>query len=102
MITTFDLRQAEISDLDLMVKLRMDFLQECAHATVKHGQNVLQRTRDYFLRKTQSGELQTWFAFDQTSVAAVGSWLINEMPPTLGYYGGWLEGYCSMITGEKN
>ena len=92
-MSEFHLRQATLEDLELLVKLRIDFFQELELSEGESAHILAQRTRDYFLRKMQTNELHTWFVLDENKIVAVGSLLINEMPPTLGCYGGGVEGY---------
>lgn len=94
MLSKMNLRKATLEDLELLVKLRIDFFQELELLeSEKNCQCLSQRTRDYFSRKMETNELHTWLVLDKNNIAAVGSLLINEMPPTLGCYGGGIEGY---------
>lgn len=97
MLSEFNLHKATLEDLALIVKLRTNFFQELGLLKSENCQLLSQRTKDYFSRKMQTNELHTWFVFNKTDIVAVGSLLINEMPPTLGCYGGGIEGYLFNI-----
>lgn len=94
----FKTYKAGISDVDKITKIRLAFLQELegefADADYKR---LLEQTKSYFMRKMDSDELHTWFVLNEEKIITSGSLLITEMPPTVGGYGGGVEGYIFNI-----
>lgn len=59
MLPKLNLRKATLEDLELIVKLRIDFFQELKLLEPeKSCQNLSQRTRDYFSRKMKANEFR--------------------------------------------
>jgi ribosomal protein S18 acetylase RimI-like enzyme len=94
----FKMHKAGISDIEQISNIRLAFLQELEGDFADADYKILlEQTRSYFTRKMEAGELYTWFVLDEKKIVTSGSLLITEMPPTVGGYGGGVEGYIFNI-----
>jgi GNAT superfamily N-acetyltransferase len=66
----FTLRRAELTDVQTLVDLRLDYVREIEHlAPEQIDDTLVAATRRYFIRKMPSGEYIAWVALAQPAVA---------------------------------
>ncbi|HOJ29453.1 MAG TPA: GNAT family N-acetyltransferase [Spirochaetota bacterium] len=78
----YDIREATLSDIDDIVTIRMKMLFELGKLETEDGTRKLRSlTRDFFIRKFQTGEFKVFCALkDETIIATTGIQFL-ERPP---------------------
>ena len=91
----YEIRLATLEDVGVLVRLRLDFLEEVG--SLKGGVDAGElgaAMRDYFVRKMPSGEFLAWVAESEGKMVATSGVTIFERPPNGGNLAG-LEAYLS-------
>lgn len=96
MNNTVSIRRCEISDVELLVKLRMEFLKEAGH--VKDSTNVQELTQELqeYIKSYINNDLFFWVAEIDTVAVATGAlsfW--QKLPINAGKQNGSKIGYIS-------
>ncbi len=78
----FKVRQAVLDDIDIITKLRVDFLQELGTiGNEKEAEILAKKSRDFFLRNMASKEALIWFIEKDDKIVSTGAFLIFKHPP---------------------
>lgn len=96
MNNTVSIRRCEISDVELLVKLRLEFLKEAGH--VKDGTNVQELTHELeeYIKSHINKDLFFWIAEIETVAVSTGALsLWEKLPIYAGKQNGSKIGYIS-------
>jgi ribosomal protein S18 acetylase RimI-like enzyme len=78
----FTVRQAVLDDIDVITKLRIDFLKELGMiANDKEAEILMKKSRDFFLRNMASKETLIFFIEKDSVIVSTGAFLIFRHPP---------------------
>ncbi len=78
----FTIRVAHLSDIDEIVDMRIKMLHEVGNATDENDTNIVSSaSRDYFIKKFQTGEFQVWLAEQNDKIIGVSGIQFLERPP---------------------
>lgn len=75
------IRRADATDLEDVLRLRMDFFRE-VRPDVGEIQPVMESNRRYLAEKLPSGEFRVWFAEEQGLIVGTGGLVFFHRPPT--------------------
>lgn len=79
------IREATIDDLDLLTRLRMEFMREVwPEAGAAVGEAAAPETADWIRRMMDEGRLLSWFLYEGEELLAAASLLLYELPPKPG------------------
>jgi GNAT superfamily N-acetyltransferase len=79
------IRPAEANDLDLVLRLRLEFLREVRGlAPVEVTNEFRDETRAFMHRTQREGRMRTWIAEEHGDVLGIVSVVVNDVPPLPG------------------
>lgn len=78
----FEIKEAQLSDVDRVVEMRMEMLYEVGKIQQEGGTEKLKaRTRDFFIKTFQTGEFQVLMAVEDGKIVATSGIQFMERPP---------------------
>jgi GNAT superfamily N-acetyltransferase len=78
----YEIREATLSDIDDIVTIRMKLLFELGKLETEDGTRKLRSlTRDFFIRKFQTGEYKVFCAVKENTIIAITGIQFLEQPP---------------------
>ncbi len=78
----FEINEAQLSDIDRVVEMRMEMLYEVGKIAQEGGTEKLRaRTRDFFIKKFQTGEFKVLMAVADGKIVATSGIQFLERPP---------------------
>ncbi|WP_193196433.1 GNAT family N-acetyltransferase [Nostoc sp. MG11] len=93
----FNLRQANLQDLEALVDLRLELLREVGDIKGDTDTAALaQSTRNYFVEKMPQGEFLAWVAEVDNQIVATSGLVFFQRPPHNGNLSG-LEAYVMNV-----
>ncbi len=79
---SFKIRQAVLDDIDIIIKIRLDFLKELGTVVSDHDAEILsKKSRDFFLRSMASKDTFVWFIEKDGKIVSTGAFLIFKQLP---------------------
>jgi len=91
-MTVIKIRRATITDVDMLVKLRMELLYEVGNLINIDNKTIAEANREYFLDNLPNGRFMSWIAEINREIVGASGLLIYQRPPVAGNISG-LEGY---------
>ncbi len=80
--TAATVREAVLNDIDIIIKLRIDFLKELGNIkTYAECEILSKKNRAFFLRNMASKDVVVWFIDSMGKIAATGALLYFKRPP---------------------
>jgi len=77
----FIFREADLSDIEILVRLRIEFMNDFwGDQPLEKEQNLAAHLAAYFTKHLPQGDYLTMLAFDGEEVIGIGSMHVREMP----------------------
>ncbi|MBC1238261.1 GNAT family N-acetyltransferase [Nostoc sp. 2RC] len=93
----FNLRQANLQDLETLVQLRLELLREVGNIKVDcDNTNLAKAIRKYLGEKIPSGEFLAWVAEVDSQIVATSGLVFFQRPPSNGNLSG-IEAYVMNV-----
>ncbi|MDZ8136341.1 MAG: GNAT family N-acetyltransferase [Nostoc sp. DedQUE04] len=93
----FNLRQANLQDLEALIQLRLELLREAGDIKGDSDTtNLAEATRKYLGEKMPTGEFLAWVAEVNNQIVATSGLVFFQRPPYNGNFSG-LEGYIMNV-----
>ncbi len=93
----FNLRQANLQDLEALIKLRLELLQETGNIkSDSDTANLTEAARKYLGEKMPLGEFLAWVAEEDSQIVATSGLVFFQRPPYNGNLSG-LEAYVMNV-----
>jgi GNAT superfamily N-acetyltransferase len=93
----FNLRQANLQDLETLIQLRLELLREVGNIKADcDTTNLAQAIRKYLGEKIPSGEFLAWVAEVDSQIVATSGLVFFQRPPSNGNLSG-IEGYVMNV-----
>lgn len=83
-----NIRRAEVSDIDSLTRLRVEFLRETGQLDEDHCAEVGEATRAYFARALPAAEFVGFIAEDGEEIVGTSGLLFIQRPPSQRNLGG--------------
>ncbi|MGV0106185.1 Acetyltransferase [Nostoc sp. DSM 114160] len=77
----FNLRQANLQDLEALIQLRLELLREAGDIKGDDTTNLAEATRKYLGEKIPTGEFLAWVAEVNNQIVATSGLVFFQRPP---------------------
>ena len=95
---SYTYRKADLSDIDLLVQLRIEFIASFGHPPSDESRVALDNYRDFLLEVMTDGSFVQWLCELGGEVVAYGSVSFYRLPPTYGRPNGRVAYIGNMFT----